>query len=69
MWILLALIAVGSVIYVGFAEVSLGLYDESNPRKAPGLLYDITTRIMLFGLFVAGVCMFIFCKRLEKIRM
>lgn len=71
MWILLGFIAVGAVIYVGFAEYSMILFNENfdywQPNKDLGLLYNISTRVMLFGLFVSGVSILVLCRKLERL--
>jgi len=65
MWILLAFIAVGAAIYTGFAEYSTILYDNKQDNTAG---YWVGTRLMLMGLFMSGLSIMLFCRKIEALR-
>jgi len=73
--ILLVFIAVGSVMYCVFAEISIILWNKTfyspfiDPKTSPGLLYEICARLMLFGLFISGLSILLLAKKLEKLLM
>ena len=82
-FVLFTFFVVGGLIYVGFAEYSTVLWDQhfdvrNKPAGWPtpksldpnslGLVYQISTRLMLFGLFISGVSGLVLCKKLERFK-
>ena len=82
-FVLFLFFVVGGLMYVGFAEYSTVLWDQHfdvrnkpvgwpNPQimdsNSLGLIYLVSTRLMLFGLFISGVSGLVLCKKLESFK-